>query len=78
MEAETQTIGRKVDEHREAVDKLERGRVERLARDEQRIEKLLTEAVERAGSKADKVEEAALSKLREQAQERVTQIKTNF
>jgi DNA repair exonuclease SbcCD ATPase subunit len=78
MEAEAQTIGRKVEEHREAVDKLERGRVEKLARDEERIEKLLSEAIDRAGSRADKVEDAALSKLREQAQERVNHIKTHF
>jgi chromosome segregation ATPase len=78
MEAEAQTLSRKVEEHREAVDKLERGRVERLARDEERIEKLLTEAVDRAGNRADKVEEAALAKLRDQAQERVNHIKTSF
>jgi chromosome segregation ATPase len=78
MEAEAQTIGRKVEEHREAIDNLERGRVEKLARDEERIEKLLTEAVDRAGSRADRVEDAALTKLRDQAQERVSHIKTNF
>jgi chromosome segregation ATPase len=78
MEAEAQSLDRKVEEHREAIDKLERGRVERLGRDEERIEKLLTEAVDRAGNRADKVEEAALTKLRDQAQERVNHIKTNF
>jgi chromosome segregation ATPase len=78
METEAQTLSRKVEEHREAVDKMERGRVEKLARDEERIEKLLTEAIDRAGSRADKVEEAALAKLRDQAQERVNHIKSSF
>jgi len=78
VEAEAQIISRKIDEYRETVDRLEHGRVEKLARDEERIERLLTEAVDRAGSRADKVEEAALTRLREQAQERVNHIKTNF
>ncbi|MDR2922489.1 MAG: hypothetical protein LBU85_03990, partial [Treponema sp.] len=78
MESEAQNISRKVEEHREAVDRLERGRLERLARDEQRIDKLLSEAIERAGSRADKIEDAALAKLRDQAQERVNHIKAGF
>ncbi|MDR2923760.1 MAG: hypothetical protein LBU85_10540 [Treponema sp.] len=78
MEAEVQTISRKLEEHREAVDKLERGRAEKLARDELRIEKLRSEAIDKAGSRADKIEEAALAKLRDQAQERVSHIKANF
>ena len=78
FEASALTMERKVEEHREAVEKLERGREARLMRDEERIEKLLTEAIDRAGSRADRVEEAALTKLRDQAQERVNFIKVNF
>ena len=78
FQVNAQTIERKVEEHREAVEKMERGRLEKLARDEERIERLLTEAVDRAGSRADKVEEAALTKLREQAQDRLNHIKANF
>jgi DNA repair exonuclease SbcCD ATPase subunit len=78
MEASAQTIERKVEEHREAIDKMERGRENRLARDEERIERLLAEAIDRAGSRADKVEETALAKLRDQAHDRLNRIKANF
>ena len=78
FEASAQTVERKVEEHREAVDRLEKGREARLLRDEERIEKLLTGAIDRAGSRADKVEESALARLRDQAQERVNLIKANF
>ena len=78
FEASAQTIGRKIEEHREAVNRLEQDRENRLARDEERIDKLLTEAIDRAGSRADKVEEAALAKLREQAQDRLNTIKASY
>jgi chromosome segregation ATPase len=78
IEASAQKIERKVGEHRDAMDKLEQGRENKLARDEERIEKILAEAIDKAGSRADKVEEAALAKLREQAQDRLNLIKANF
>ena len=78
MEASAQNIERKVDGHRDAINKLEKGREEKLARDEERIEKLLAEAIDKAGNQADKVEEAALAKLRDQAQERLSHAKENF
>jgi chromosome segregation ATPase len=78
METKVQTVSRKVEEHREAVDRLERTRAEKLTRDEQRIERLFSEAIDKAGSRADKIEETALAKLRDQAQERVNHIKTSF
>jgi hypothetical protein len=78
LEVNAQTIERKVEEHREAVDKVERGREEKLMRDEERIDKLLSQAIDKAGSRADKIEEAAIAKLRDQAQERLNLIKTNF
>jgi chromosome segregation ATPase len=78
LAADAQTIERKVQEHREVLDKLERDREQRLVRDEERIERRLTEAVDRAGDKADKVEEEVLSKLQYQAEDRLNLIRTNF
>ena len=78
FETNAQTLERKVEEHREAVERLEKSREARLSRDEDRIEKLLTEAIDRAGNRADRVEEAALAKLRDQAQDRVNLIRANF
>ncbi|MCL1836818.1 MAG: hypothetical protein FWG46_04640 [Treponema sp.] len=78
FEANAQAIERKIDKYREAIETLEKDRENRLARDEGRIERLLAEAIDRAGSRADKVEDAALAKLRDQAQERLNHIKSNF
>ncbi|MCL2044508.1 MAG: hypothetical protein FWG89_10255 [Treponema sp.] len=78
FEAAAQTIERKIDDHRVTLEKLEQRHQEKLAQDEERIEKFFVEAVERAGGKADKYEEAALEKLREQAQDRLNLIKANF
>ena len=50
----------------------------RLEREERRIEALFAEAVEKAGHRADKVEETALAKLRSQAEERLALVKANF
>ncbi|MCL2191841.1 MAG: hypothetical protein FWB78_00410 [Treponema sp.] len=50
----------------------------RLTREEERIVELFTEAVNKAGGRADKVEETALAKLRGQAEERLGRIKTSF
>ncbi|GHV95390.1 hypothetical protein AGMMS50293_17100 [Spirochaetia bacterium] len=76
FEANAETIERKVEEHRTAVDKIEHQRQASLTRDLEIINKTLKEAVERAGTRADKMEEAALVKLRDQAQERINQLKT--
>jgi chromosome segregation ATPase len=74
LETRSETITRQVETHREAVDKIERERAAGLARDMNIINKTLKEAVEKAGSRADKMEEAALVKLRDQAQERVNRL----
>jgi len=50
----------------------------RLSREEERIVELFTDAVNKAGSRADKVEETALAKLRGQAEERLGRLKTSF
>ncbi|QQO09028.1 SpiroCoCo family coiled-coil protein [Breznakiella homolactica] len=70
LQASAETIERQVEDHREAVDKIEQQRAASLARDMDIINKTLKEAVERAGSRADKMEEAAFGKLKEQALER--------
>jgi chromosome segregation ATPase len=75
FEASAETIEHKIEAHREAVHKVERERETRLAHDIDTINKTLREAVERAGSRADKMEDAALVKLRDQAQERLGQFK---
>jgi len=78
FEATAQVIERKIGEHRDAVIKTEREREALLARDLELVKKTLKETVENAGKRADKMEDAALVKLREQALERVNQIKTFF
>ncbi|MDR1587217.1 MAG: hypothetical protein LBS57_07170 [Treponema sp.] len=75
METRVETCERKVEDHREAVDKVERTRAANLARDTEIINKALKEAVERAGTRADKMEETVLIRLRDQAQERIGQVK---
>ncbi|MDR0688933.1 MAG: hypothetical protein LBG08_01515, partial [Spirochaetaceae bacterium] len=71
LTVQMETIERKVEDHREAVDKVEKAREENLARDTELIHQTFNEALNRAVSRADKVEDAALVKLREQALERV-------
>jgi chromosome segregation ATPase len=74
LEVRAETISRQVEDHREAVDKIEHERAASLARDMNLVNKTLREAVEKAGTRADKMEEAALVKLRDQAQERVNRL----
>ncbi|MDR1575604.1 MAG: hypothetical protein LBS37_06320 [Treponema sp.] len=76
FEAGAETIERRVEEHREAVARVEQEREAVLARNIETINKTLKEAVERAGNRADKMEDAALVKLRDQAQERLRDFKT--
>ncbi|GHV85545.1 hypothetical protein AGMMS50230_11530 [Spirochaetia bacterium] len=71
LRAAAETVERQVEEHRQAVDRIEAERKSRLERDVEIINKTLAEAVERAGSKSDKLEEAALVKLREESMVRL-------
>jgi DNA repair exonuclease SbcCD ATPase subunit len=71
LQAAAETVERQVEQHREAVDRIETDRKALLERDLEIINKTLAEALERAGSRADKLEEAALVKLREEAMTRV-------
>ncbi|MDR2021204.1 MAG: hypothetical protein LBQ14_10630 [Treponema sp.] len=66
-----ETVERQVEIYREAIDKAERDRSASIARDTELIHKTLKEAVERAASRADKIEDAAVQKLRDQAMERI-------
>ena len=75
FEADAETIERRVEEHREAVARVEQERETALARDIDTINKTLKEAVERAGNRADKMEDAALVKLRDQAHDRLKEFK---
>jgi chromosome segregation ATPase len=74
MEGRAEIVKRQVEEHRAAVDKIERDRAVNLSRDMAIIERSLKEAVEKAGARADKMEEAALMKLRDQAQDRINRL----
>jgi len=78
FEATAHVIERKIEEHREAITKIEREREANIAKDTELVKKVLKDAVENAGKRADKMEDAALVKLREQAQDRVNQLKTSL
>ena len=78
FETSAQTIEKKIEEHRAVIIRVERERDQRMSRDEEKVEKLITEAIDRAGNIAERIEESALAKLRDQAQERMNQTKTNF
>ena len=75
FEATAQVIERRVEDHREALIKAERQREAVIAHDMEVVKKTFREIIENAGKRADKMEEAALVKLKEQAQERVNQLK---
>ncbi|MDR0388685.1 MAG: hypothetical protein LBH73_01285 [Spirochaetaceae bacterium] len=70
LQSAAESIERQVEDHRDAVSKIEQQRKASLAKDIEIINKALREAVERAGSRADHMEEAALAKLKDQALER--------
>jgi DNA repair exonuclease SbcCD ATPase subunit len=76
FQAVAETIERKVEDHRDAVRQIERDREANLERDKADIERILKDAVEKAGDRADKMEETALIKLRDQALERVQRFQT--
>ncbi|MDR0601281.1 MAG: hypothetical protein LBG42_02770 [Treponema sp.] len=78
LKLRAETVGRQVEEHRAAVDRVEKDRAANLARDMAVISKALKEAVEKAGQRADRMEEAALVKLREEAQERIRRLHSAF
>ena len=74
--ASAEKIKNKVEEHRLALHKMEESRAAGMARDTEYINKILAKAVEQAGKRADKMEEAALASLKEQAEDRIRRLKT--
>jgi hypothetical protein len=78
FEAAANVIEHKIEGHREIVVKAEREREDNLARDIEQVKKVLKDVFENAGKRAEKMEETVFIKLREQAQERVNQIKAFF
>jgi chromosome segregation ATPase len=76
LQRHTENIGRQVEEHRATIDKVEKDRAANVARDIATINKTLKEAVEKAGLRADRMENAALVKLKEDAQERVRRLQS--
>ncbi|MDR2110169.1 MAG: hypothetical protein LBP32_02560 [Spirochaetaceae bacterium] len=71
LEAAAEAAERRVEDHREAINKAEKARAANMDRDLALINKTLKAAVEQAAVRADKLEDAGLVKLREQALERV-------
>ncbi|MDR1178230.1 MAG: hypothetical protein LBK64_05335 [Spirochaetaceae bacterium] len=76
LQTTVENVERQVEDHRNAVSMIEQQRKASLARDIEIINKTLREAVEKAGSRADRMEEAALVKLKDQALERVKRFQT--
>ncbi|MCL2232525.1 MAG: hypothetical protein FWB99_05545 [Treponema sp.] len=76
LSAALETIERQVDEHRQEITKIEDKRATDMARDLEHINNILKTAVEQAGERASKIEEAALANLKEQAEERLRRLKT--
>ena len=75
LSATAETIERQVEDHREAVNKIEQTRAANMARDLEHINNVLKAAIEQAGKRAGKIEDAALSKLKDQAEERLLRLK---
>jgi DNA repair exonuclease SbcCD ATPase subunit len=71
LQASAETVERQVEQHREAVDRIETDRKALLERDVDIINKTLSEALERAAGRAGKLEEEAMVKLREETMVRV-------
>jgi DNA repair exonuclease SbcCD ATPase subunit len=71
LQSASETIERRVEDHREALTLAERQREENLERDRALIVETLEKALLNAGQQADKLEGAALEKLRGQAVERI-------
>ncbi len=70
LQSTAETIERRVEDHREAVAKLERERAGLLERDTATFRAYVDEALAKGRSEADRLEEGAFAKLRDQALER--------
>ena len=77
LSATLETIERQVDDHRQEITKIEDKRATDMARDLEHINQILKTAVEQAGERAGKIEDAALANLKDQAEERLRRLKTS-
>ena len=68
-------IERRVDNHRKEIGKIEEARTANMARDMDKVDKILSKAVEQAANRADKMEEAALVHLKAKAEDRMQALK---
>ncbi|MDR0706685.1 MAG: hypothetical protein LBF60_02230, partial [Treponema sp.] len=78
LKAEADAIQRNVTGQREAIEKTEQVRSANLARDMEAINKTLREVAARAGTAADKMEEATLVKLKSQSDERIRRLQSSI
>jgi chromosome segregation ATPase len=70
LQAAAEIAERRVEDHREAIDKVEEQRAANISRDVEEINRVLGAALEEAAARADTLEDAAFIKLREQATDR--------
>jgi hypothetical protein len=78
LQASAAVITRRMEEDRAALDHAERIRAEQMSRDLNLINTALQDVMEQIASEADKLEDAALVKLREQAQRRILQLQSSI
>jgi DNA repair exonuclease SbcCD ATPase subunit len=78
LKMEAETVQRTVTGQREAIEKTEQIRSANLARDMEAINKTLREVAARAGTTADKMEEAILVKLKGQSEERIRRLQSSI
>lgn len=76
LQSTAETIERRVEEHRDAIIAVEKQRKETLNRDMAQVQTVLKNALEQARTEADKLEDAAFTKLKEQALDRASRFQT--
>ena len=76
LSSTAEDIERQVNNHRLEISRIEESRAENMNRDLAAVNKILATVVEEAGKRADVIEEAALARLREQAEERIQKVKS--
>ena len=77
LRSEAETAERRVEDHRQEINKIEQDRAASLARDTETINKMLSRVLEQAAKRADKMEDAALASLKEQAEDRIRKLKNS-
>lgn len=78
LQASAEVIRQRMEEDRATLDHAERIRAEQMSRDLNLINNALQAVMEQIASEADKLEDAALVKLREQAQRRILQLQSSI